>query len=187
MSLRSPVDQAAIREFLRQLGERYRRPGRLYLVGGTSLVYEGYRSMTLDIDVAIEVQPEDHGQFVGALRELKDRLSINVEEASPGDFIPLPPGYEDRHEYIGRFGQLDIFHFDFYSMALSKIERGQRQDMADVLALLNHGRIAWPALKASFDAIVPLMGQRSIREDPEEFRLNFRTLVEMWRAAGGQT
>lgn len=187
MSLRSPVDQAAIRSFLRQLGERYRWPGRLYLVGGTSLVYEGYRAKTLDIDVAIEVQPEDHGQFVGALRDLKDRLSVNVEEASPGDFIPLPPGYADRHEFIGRFGQLDVFHFDFYSVALSKVERGQRQDMADVVSLLQNGRIEWLALNTYFDAVLPQMGLHSIRQDPQEFELNFRALEQMWRAAGGQT
>jgi hypothetical protein len=72
-------------------------------------------------------------------------------------------------------------------MALSKIERGQRQDVADVLILLKQGRIEWLALKSSFDAILPHVGRRSIREDPEEFEQNFRALAEMWRAAGGQT
>ena len=61
---------------------------------------------------------------------------MNVEEASPGDFIPLPAGSEGRHEFIERFRKLDVFHFDLYSVALSKIERGRTQDLEDVLKLL---------------------------------------------------
>jgi hypothetical protein len=44
-----------------------------------------------------------------------------------------------------------------------------------------------PVDQAAIRAILPQMGQRSIREDPEEFELNFRALTGMWRAAGGQT
>ena len=72
----------------------------------------------------LEVSPEAHGELIQAIRALKDELSINVEEASPGDFIPLPAGYESRHVYIDRFGLLEVLHFDLYSTALSKIERG---------------------------------------------------------------
>src|SRR5262245_37610006 len=100
MSLRPSVNRSRIELFLKQLGERYHRPGRVYLVGGTTLVFEAYRQQTLDIDIAIEVTPEDHGAFVQAVRKLKETLDVNVEEASPGDFIPLPGGYADRHEFI---------------------------------------------------------------------------------------
>jgi len=180
MSLRSPVSRSRIEHFLQKLGDRYRRPVRLYLVGGTTLVFEGLRQQTLDIDVVIEVAPEDQAAFIQAVRDLKESLDLNVEEASPGDFIPLPAGYADRHEFIGRFGQLDAFHFDLYSAALSKIERGRGQDFADVLLLLESLRIDWNRLEGFFLEILPQMGTRSLRQDPLEFERNFRALEIMW-------
>src|SRR3990172_200834 len=147
MSLRQRVDRARIESFLKRLGEQFRRPARIYLVGGTTVVYEAIRQQTVDIDLVLEVSSADHGELIQAIRELKNSLSINVEEASPGDFIPLPAGYGNRHEFAGRFGPLDVLHVDLYSTALSKIERGRVQDIEDVLALLRAGRIEWDKLK----------------------------------------
>ena len=183
MSLRQRVDRARIELFLKRLGERFRRPGRIYLVGGTTLVFEALREQTVDIDVVIEVSPADHGDLIRAVRELKDELSINVEEASPGDFIPLPAGYENRHEFVGRFGALDVLHFDLYSTALGKIERGRAQDLEDVMALLRAGRLDWARLQGFFEEILPRMGTQSLRQDPVEFEQNFRALEAMWRAS----
>ena len=182
MSLRQRVDQARIAEFLKRLGEQFRHPARLYLVGGSTLVYEGLRQQTIDVDVVLEADAKVHGEFVKAIRDLKDRLSINVEEASPGDFIPLPGGYANRHEYIGRFGQLDVWHFDLYSLALAKIERGRAQDMEDVLTLLRVGRIEWERLHQYFKEILPRMGEHSLRQDPVEFEQNFREVERQWRS-----
>ena len=101
---------------------------------------------------------------------------MNVEEASPGDFIPLPAGSEGRHEFIERFRKLDVFHFDLYSVALSKIERGRTQDLEDVLKLLQVGKIDWNRLKGYFEEILPQMGQHSLRQDAREFEANFQAL-----------
>ncbi|PYV44753.1 MAG: hypothetical protein DMG06_05110 [Acidobacteria bacterium] len=136
MSQRPPVDRQRIEEFLLHLSQRYSRPARIYLVRGTTMVFEGFRTQTLDIDLAFEVARENHGALIKAIRELKDELSLNVEEASPGDFIPLPSGYQERSQFIGRYNQIDVFHFDLYTMALSKIERGTEEDFSDVLLLL---------------------------------------------------
>jgi len=187
MTLRSPANQGDIRRFLRRLGDEFRGAGRLYLVGGTTLVLEGYRQQTIDLDIVFDVNPAQADEFVRVVRELKDRLNVNVEEASPADFIPLPAGYADRHVYVGRFGQLDVFHFDLYSVALSKIERGREGDYADVITLLQNGRLDWGRLEDYYREILPEMGRRSLKQDPEEFELNFRALAEQWRAAGGQT
>lgn len=90
MSMRPPVDRQRIIRFLQQLGQQFRKPGRVYLVGGTTLVFEGFRTQTLDIDLAFEVGDRDHGEFIRAVRSLKDELAINVEEASPGDSSLCP-------------------------------------------------------------------------------------------------
>lgn len=177
---REPVDRQRIEYFLRELGKRFRRPGRVYLVGGTTMVYEGFRAQTLDIDLTFDVRAEDHADFIRTVRNLKNELDLNVEEASPGDFIPLPPGHEHRAQYIGRYGQLEVFHFDLYSTALSKIERGTEEDYADVLALLRNGRIDAGQLRSSFEQILPDFETASLRGDPDEFQRKFDALVEMW-------
>jgi len=182
MSLRQSVDRERITEFLKQLGNRFHRPARIYLVGGTTLVFEQLRQQTLDIDVVLEVSAGDHGKLVQAIRELKDSLSINVEEASPGDFIPLPTGSANRHVYIERFGTLDVLHFDLYSTALSKIERGREQDFEDVLALLRAEKIAWKNLAEYFQEILPKMGSQSLKQDPVEFAQNFQNLEALWQS-----
>jgi len=48
-------------------------------------------------------------------------MDIAVEEASPDQFMPLLEGYQDRRRYIGRYGLLDVFHFDFYSVLSAKL------------------------------------------------------------------
>ena len=185
MSLRRTVDRPLIERFLRLVGEQYRRRGRLLLVGGTTLVYEGLRQQTLDVDLVLEVADADHGALIQVMREVKQALDINVEEASPGDFIPLPAGYANRHIFIGTFGQVDVFHFDLYSLSLSKIERGRRQDLRDVILLLQDHRITWEQLGSQFQEILPQMELKSLRQDSAEFESNFRALATQWRSAGG--
>src|ERR1700682_4950612 len=173
MSLRQGVNRERISLLLREVGQRYHQPARLNLVGGTSLVFEGYRELTLDVDLAIDVSADGQSQLLRVLQEVMLALDMNIEEAAPGDFIPLPAGYADRHEFIGRFGQVDVFHFDWYSNALSKIERGRQQDLTDVVAMLQHERIEWSQLDSMFHEILPLMGQKSLRQKPKDFALNF--------------
>lgn len=116
MSSRPPVDHNRIEMFLQKLGQRFRQPGRDYLVGGTTMVFESFRQQTLDIDLTFELDATHHASFVRSIRELKDELGANVEEVSPGDFIPLPKGHAERSQFIDRYGQLEVFHFDLYSI-----------------------------------------------------------------------
>lgn len=185
MSLRPPADRPRIERFLRTVGEQYRRRGRLLLVGGTTLVFEGLRRQTLDVDLVIEVADADHADLIQVIRAVKETLDINVEEASPGDFIPLPASYAHRHIFIGTFGQVEAFHFDLYSTTLSKIARGREQDLDDALLLLQNQRIEWRLLAAQFQEILPQMELKSLRQDSAEFEQNFRALEALWRSAGG--
>jgi hypothetical protein len=139
----------------------------------------------LDVDLTIAVSADHHSELIRVLRDIRDKLPINVEEVSPADFIPLPAGYESRHEYIGRYGQIDVFHFDWYSVALSKIERGRRQDLADVVAMLIHERLDWRELESKYREILPLIGEKSLKQDPDDFARNFEALRALWHSAGG--
>jgi hypothetical protein len=186
MSLRPPVDRARILAFLEALGRRFRKPGRLYLVGGATIILEGLRAKTVDIDFTCELSPGDHGLLIDSVRALKEELDVNVEEVSPADFIPLPEGWRERCLFVGRYGALDVFHFDLYSTALSKIERGLESDFEDVEGLLRSGHLDMGRLEAYFRAILPRFGKESLKQDPRDFEAKFRALKAR-RAAGPPT
>ena len=52
--MRPPIDRLRVHYFLVKLGIEFHYPARLYLVGGTTLVYEGLRQQSLDIDISYE-------------------------------------------------------------------------------------------------------------------------------------
>src|SRR5947209_4658689 len=85
---REPATRERIERFLRELGKRYHGGGRFYLVGGTQMVYTGFRGPTEDIGYIVQLEGEDQ-EFVAAVRSLIRDLNISVEQAGPGDFIPL--------------------------------------------------------------------------------------------------
>lgn len=124
--------------------------GRVYLTGGASAVLMNWRASTLDVDVAIF--PEDQ-RVLRAIPEIKEMLDINVELASPADFIPPLPGWEERSLFIAREAALSFHHYDFYSQALSKIERAHRKDLADVQSMLSAGLIDRERLLPLFERI----------------------------------
>jgi hypothetical protein len=107
-----------------------------------------------------------------------------VEPAGPGDFIPLPSGWEERSPFLGRYGGLDVFAFDPVSTALAKIERGTSQDIDDVIALLSVGRLDLAELARGFDEILPRLERESLRIDEDDFRRKFAAFLDL-RAAHG--
>lgn len=177
MSPRETVDRPRLEALLRALGDSFRHPARLYLSGGEGLIWRGLRGTTQDVDISYDVAPANHDAWIRALRELKEKLSINIEEAQPAHFIPVPPGAESRAEFIGRYGSVDVFLLDPYSVALSKLERGHGRDMADARAMLSAAVIDPGELRRHFDAILPEYERRSVRADPVRFRANLESAL----------
>jgi len=175
---RKPVTQRRIDQFLRLLSQRYRAGGRLYLVGGTQMVYAGFRLQTERIAYMVQLEGDDQ-QFTTTVRSLIRELHISVEPAGPGDFIPLPSGWEDRSRFIGRYGGLDVYTFDPISTALSKIEHGSSRDIDDVLALLGRGLVSLPELQVAFEAILPRLENESLRVDEVDFRRKFEGFLQL--------
>jgi hypothetical protein len=108
--------------------------------------------MTVDVDFMAE--PEPLG-FFEALPGLKEHLEINLEIASPPDFIPELPGWTDRRVFIARHGRLDFYHYDFYSQALAKIERWHTRDQQDVGHMVSDGLVEKARLRELFAVIEP--------------------------------
>lgn len=169
MSMRPNVDKKAIESFLQQLGRTFRKPGRLYLVGGAALVHAGVRpGFTQDID--IQVGEANEGDLIIGIQRLIQQMQINIEFASPKDFIPLPSQWETHAQYVGRYGQIEVFYFDFYSIALSKIERGTTRDIEDVKLLVAQQRIVLDELDAAYQEVLAQLGKgRYPKIIPERF------------------
>ncbi|MGH2955284.1 MAG: DUF6036 family nucleotidyltransferase, partial [Solirubrobacterales bacterium] len=141
------ADEARIRGLARALGRVAPRGTRLYLTGGATAVLEGWRPATVDIDVRIEPESD---QVLRRLSELKEELNVNVELASPLDFLPELPDWRARSRFRFREGTIEVYDFDLYSQALSKIERGFDLDLSDVEAMLAGGLVERDRLRELF-------------------------------------
>ncbi|MGI8811651.1 MAG: DUF6036 family nucleotidyltransferase [Pyrinomonadaceae bacterium] len=137
---------------MRALGQVSRQQARVYFTGGVTAVLMGWRDMTIDIDLRFDPELDE---LYRALPILKERLEINIELAAPSDFIPPLPGWEARSLHIAREGRLDFYHYDPYSQALSKIERGHTQDLGDVDAMMREGLCSRLKLLSLFESIEP--------------------------------
>src|SRR5207253_2414492 len=110
----------------------------------------GWRETTIDVDLKFDPEP---GGVFDAIPALKRELSINVELASPSDFIPPLADWRERSQWIGQFGKLQVYHYDFLSQALSKLERGHAKDLLDVTEMLRRKLCTPQELVAHADAI----------------------------------
>jgi len=150
--VREAADAERIARLARELG-RVVPPGtRMYLTGGATAVLEGWRESTVDVDVRFEPDTE---AALERIRDLKEELAINVELASPLDFLPPLPDWRERSRFRLREGNLEVFDFDPYSQALSKLERGFDLDLADVRNMVASGQVEPAKLHELFDAIEP--------------------------------
>jgi len=175
-----PVTLDTLQSFLQRLGERYPGAGTLYLLGGSALCLLGNPRTTVDVDYAFELDAESVEQFEATVAELAAEMRLDVEGVPLGEFVPLPPQAHERRRLVGRYGQLDVYIFDPYSIALSKIARGFEADLEDVMFLLHEGLIEFGELERHFNTILPDAPKADII--PREFRDYFeeirRRLVE---------
>src|SRR3989338_8619754 len=148
--MRVVTSREKIQKFMRAFGARAPRDARLYFTGGATAVLMGWRDTTIDIDIRFNPELDE---LFHVLPALKEELQINIELASPADFIPPLPGWEERCEYIGREGKVSFYHYDPYSQALAKIERGHTQDLQDVEAMLQKGLLEPQKLLSLYQAI----------------------------------
>lgn len=148
------------------MGWRVREPSNVYFTGGASAVLLGWRSTTADLDVKLI---PDSDEILRAIPELKNRLQINIELAAPDQFIPALPDWEARSISIRRVRRVHYWHYDFYSQALSKIERGFTKDLFDVQSMIESGQVEPDKLAGLFETIESeLFRYPSI--DPASFR-----------------
>lgn len=164
--MREIADASRVQSFMKELGLSVRQDARVYLTGGATAVLEGWRNTTLDIDIKLI---PDSDEILRAIPRLKDQLKINIELASPDQFIPELPGWRDRSRFIQQVRRIFFFHYDFYSQVLAKLERGHAKDLLDVGHMLSGGFIEKDELLRLFETIEPNL-YRYPALDPPSFR-----------------
>jgi hypothetical protein len=105
----------------------------------------GLRAATLDIDyVAQSDDPAALAELEQAVRALKDELDLNIEPASPADYLPIPAGALEGSRYVGQHGVVSVYYYDLASQVIAKAARGLEQDLADAEQLVRIGQVSWP-------------------------------------------
>jgi hypothetical protein len=171
--MREVADVERIRRFMRAFGAAAEVATRVYFTGGATAVLLGWRTSTIDVD--IKVEPDTDAMF-RAIPHIKESLHLNVELASPVDFIPVKEGWQDRSPFVAQEGRASFHHFDPYAQALAKVERGHHQDLADVREMLSRGLIDPAGIWQHFGDIESQL-YRYPAIDPESFR---RSVGEMF-------
>ncbi len=95
--MRKLADSHRILEFIRAVGLEAESPTELYLTGGATAVLLGWRATTIDVD--IRFFPESD-RLYRAIPPLKEKLEINIELASPADFIASIMGVGIRASFL---------------------------------------------------------------------------------------
>ena len=186
----SYVTHKDVVDFLARLDTAFARPGRIYLVGETSQVFEKWRNFTTQIEFASDIAPGERESFERIVADLERELKIPVIDESPGDLIPLPDDHESRARRVTGVEFLEhlaLYHFDPYSVAFRFIARGDEPDYHILLTLLEHGWVTVGEMDAKLSALLPRFTLETIQQDPAEFRRKYKGMLQMWRAVPPRT
>lgn len=136
--MRQEITRDRLVSLMKELARSAPRTGtyRVYLVGGGTAVYLGWRRSSLDVDLFSDQQ----GVFRD-VQELKERLNMNIEFARPEDFVPPLRGSADRHVFIDTMGPISFYHYDPYAQLLSKVVRGFERDLEDAREFVGRGLV----------------------------------------------
>jgi len=187
------VDRNAIIDFVQRLRTEFKRPGRLFLIGETSQVLEGWRDRADEITFTAQIASKDRPAFVSAVENVQNELGIELVEEHPGDLIPLPAGFQTRAHRVSakklpannpavRESHLKVYHFDPYSVSFRYIARGDEPDYHIVLYYLQHGWVTMEKMESMLEKLLPEFSLATIAQDPAEFRRKYKGLQQMWRA-----
>lgn len=155
------LDQELVKQFLAELGRRLDYPATLFLLGGGALLLLGNTRSTLDLDYVGDDIKKDELQRI--IDVLAGEMQIAVEAVPFESFVPIAAAARTRHYFVGRFNTLDVYIFDLYSIAVSKLDRGFDTDIADVAFLVRRKLIDLRTLQSELaDALT----------QAQEFNLN---------------
>lgn len=173
------VSQASIEQFLQVLSMTFQQPSNLYLTGDAVLVHLGLRA-SISTTLGLVVEAADEEQMMNAIKHCAERVHLTAVFTSPEDFIPIPWTWQDHAPYVGPYGYIDVFYFDYISLALSKIAQGSEQDLNDVWLLVRQRLLSLHDLDNAYLEIQPRMGRKPYDHvQPQQFAQRY-SQVRKW-------
>ncbi|MDZ4805775.1 MAG: hypothetical protein SGI90_13025 [Candidatus Eisenbacteria bacterium] len=109
---------------------------QVYLVGGGTAVYSGWRAASIDVDLY-----SDREEVFHDVQGIKERLNVNIEFARPEHFVPALRGTAGRHVLIETIPPVTFHHYDPYAQVFAKIVRGFTRDLDDARHFVDSGMV----------------------------------------------
>jgi hypothetical protein len=169
------VTKETLEQFLQKLGEDIPINLSFYLIGGSALILLGASRETIDIDYLLDENTDRNIQKI--LMDISNEMELDLEYVPLDKFIPLPAKASERHHLIGHYGKVDVYVFDPYSIALSKLDRGFESDIEDVIFLVKHDMIALPQLVQYVKDTIPNAQKFDI--NPHDLEEHLKTVQNM--------
>ena len=162
------VDRKRLQAFLERLNMALDQPGQFFCLA-ILLHGEALKQESADIDLQI-VETDDPIPLLDAIAQAGDFIETRVDVMRLAQEMPLPEGYEERAEPAADFGKLTVYHFDPYSIALTKLARSATKDINDIEAMLRSGLIDCERLHNHFESVMVSYRQHSQRPKYEDFQ-----------------
>ena len=145
--------QSAVIELLTALAPVLRRWGRWYLFGAQAVILHGFPRLSFDVDVTLEMTPEERSRFVQEMRDAGFDSVIDDPEflhrtrvipfvhrptTMPLDLVLAGSGLE--RDFLRRARPIDVDGtavplIDIEDLFIAKILAGRPKDMEDARAL----------------------------------------------------
>lgn len=171
------LGQQQITEFLAKVGHRTHTQSVLLLLGGSGLNMLGNQRPTLDLDFDGEETADD--ELCLLLSQVATEMQLEIEAVPLHRFFPLPSGAENRHIFIGTFGNLRVYVFDPFSIALTKLDRGFDADIDDVAFLLRQDLVNAATLESMIDQAAGLAAAFDF--NPNDMRTRLELAIQLLR------
>lgn len=149
--MRKEVTRDRLELLMQALAREAPRRGtyKVYLVGGGTAIYAGWRNASVDVDLC-----SDGEAVFRNIQRIKEQLAMNIEFARPEDFVPPLKGSAERHLFIETVGRVSFYHYDPYAQLLAKVVRGFQRDLDDARAFIR-SKMVEPRLLNSLVSAIP--------------------------------
>jgi len=179
------ITKEHIADFFTRVDRSFGREGQLLFIGETTQVLEGWRRFTDEIEFCSIVDAADREAFNEAVINTAFAMGLRATDEFPGEVIPLPDGYDDRHRPLSdgtglKDMGLSCSHFDPYAVSFRFIARGGETDYQLVVRYLENGWIDWDEMTERLEGLLPEFTFETIQQDPAEFRRRYGGLFQMW-------
>lgn len=176
----SELTRVEVEMFLQELGRRYTSPALLYLVGGGALLLLDNPRRTLDIDYVGHDMPIRWTELQRVIDALAIEMGLKIEAVPLDEMIPLTVDSAQRHLSLGAYGSVQVYIFDPYAIALSKLDRGNEPDLQDIVFLIRRNLINPDALKQVLQEAIPHANEYDL--NPKQMQKNLDAVRTMLKS-----